>query len=35
VVYAAEAGHELGKRSPDGVSLADTLVGPLARKAVK
>lgn len=32
VVYAKEGGHELGKRGPDGISLVDVHVGPLALK---
>lgn len=32
MVYASENGHTLGSQGPTGVSLADTVVGPLALK---
>lgn len=30
LVFAAEAGHVLGKPGPDGVKLSETVVGPMA-----
>ena len=31
LVHAAENGHELGQRSPDGVRLSETVVGSFAK----
>lgn len=36
LAYASENGHVIGKRSPEGVKLSETLVGPMVvRKAAK
>lgn len=34
MVFASESGHTIGQRGPDGVRLADTVVGMMSKKRI-